>query len=342
MDNKKLSFWQKWLLHSVLIWGIINLTGIITYLYYTNALGITIKNYSLWDRFVNLNLHQATPLLILLVLLLVELNHYFFYKKSTWIFIAGSLGTGIAGTALLWLFNRIQHGPGYPQGSLSEPFWFIAGYAFVYPVVLEFIGKRIFKAERLYEKSQAELHALKEQIQPHFLFNTLNSIYGSALAEQATATASSIEKLSGLMRYVLNETAADFVPVQQEIVFMEEYIALQRIRLPENINRHVVTNIRYEQPSCMIAPLILLPFIENAFKYGLSINHDCYMDLQLSVSKCHLDMTIRNSIAGNQEGTGTGISNAKKRLLLLYPGKHTLKTNRNKNQYTVQLGIQLS
>ena len=113
-------------------------------------LGITIRNYALWDRLVNLNIYQLTPLLILIILLLVELHYYIFYKKSTLSFIVGSLATGTAGAGILWVYNRILHSLG-SVSYLFVPFWIISSYAFVYPIVLEFIEKRVLKTERLYE-----------------------------------------------------------------------------------------------------------------------------------------------------------------------------------------------
>ncbi len=343
---RKLSFWQKWLLHSLLLWLIVNISAILFYGYKIvldnnriNTEGKSIRAVSLWDKLISYNFYQATPLLILLIVLLVEVNHHFLFKRKTWIFITGSILTGFIAASLLSLYKWLVNGFRLPL--LNESLLIIASYAFVYPLLLEFINKRVFKSERLYEQSRAELNALKAQINPHFLFNTLNSLYGMALLENASNTASGIEQLAGLMRYVLNETAADFVPVTYEINFLEEYLQLQRMRLPELNNKQVINSITYDNQPAVIAPLLLLPFVENAFKYGLSIDNKCYINFTLSIKDRQLEMHLKNSIVHNNKGAGTGIENAKKRLTFLYPNKHKLEISQSVHEYSVLLHLQL-
>jgi two-component system LytT family sensor kinase len=200
-----------------------------------------------------------------------------------------------------------------------------------------FTEQRILKAET--EKANAELSFLKAQINPHFLFNTLNNIYSLAVNNQQN-TAPSILKLSNILRYVTDEIAEDEVDLQDEIDCMRDYLDLQALRLGEKTSLHFAIN--GEIRGRKIAPLILMTFIENAFKYGISNHEKTEININLEVNRETIHFTCVNRIFAqsmNAGRTGIGISNTTQRLEHLYPGKHELRINSHKGIFTVDLII---
>lgn len=230
----------------------------------------------------------------------------------------------------------------------------IAFFLWVYTVV--FVGIRAFRfgrrqrAELERQKMQAELASLKAQVNPHFLFNTLNNLYGTALAGDSDRTAAGIEQLSGVMRHMVEESKRDTTPIQKEIRFLEDTIELHQMRLPRQENIRIKSVMEWdEQPtpdgrSVAIAPLLLVSFVENAFKYGISINDPCFVDIRLTVEQGVLRFTCRNTLLPQQRlesSTGTGIDNIQKRLQLVYPGRHMLTVGPQADAFVVDLTIRL-
>jgi LytS/YehU family sensor histidine kinase len=193
------------------------------------------------------------------------------------------------------------------------------------------------------EKMNAELVSLKAQINPHFLFNTLNSIYSLSLTK-SDKTPTAIVKLSSLMRYVITETNKRYVALDREIVYINSYIELQRIRLDNTAM--VSYSCEGHTEDKVIAPLILLPFIENAFKHGVNPETASQIDIQITLSDTHLYMNVFNlkvpHVVHRDLRTGYGQDNIKRQLELVYPQKHTLKIDDNEQSYSVILTIQLT
>lgn len=193
------------------------------------------------------------------------------------------------------------------------------------------------------EKLKAELSYLKAQINPHFLFNTLNSIYGTALTEKSPLTAEAILKLSGLMRYVLLDDQEEFVSLQREISFISDFIELQKIRLGDTVN------IRYtssgDPGDLRIAPLILITFIENAFKHGVNPEEKSEIIISIHNSDDAVELNVNNTKVNYfnpDRGIGSlGLANTRKRLDLYYPRKHVLQIDETSALFTVKLNIQL-
>ncbi|HET6255993.1 MAG TPA: sensor histidine kinase [Puia sp.] len=191
------------------------------------------------------------------------------------------------------------------------------------------------------EKLQAELSFLKAQINPHFLFNTLNNIYALASA-QSERTAAAVMKLSSIMRYVLTEAKNDFVPLEKEILFTSHYIELQKMRLTDKTSIDFAIN--GDPLGREIAPLLLLPFVENAFKYGISTRECSPIRILLDIKEGSLYFSISNhkhfnTMLSMADNTGIGISNTRRRLDLLYPGKYELIINDKNNEFTIHLNI---
>ncbi|MBS1608758.1 MAG: histidine kinase [Bacteroidetes bacterium] len=187
----------------------------------------------------------------------------------------------------------------------------------------------------------AEVNFLKSQINPHFLFNTLNSIYSQA-HNKSEHTEYSILKLSELLRYVLYESGEEKVSLEKDIQYINNYIDLQRIRLSAKIslNYSVVGKMEGNR----IAPLLLMTFIENTFKHGISYSQSSVINISIAVFEKTLTLNISNPVIKNNTFTqgGLGLKNVVRRLELLYPGKHTLDISHNDSLYIVNLKLDLT
>ncbi len=197
------------------------------------------------------------------------------------------------------------------------------------------------------EKQSAQLSGLKSQINPHFLFNTLNMIYSSAIKKE-DKTADLVLKLSDNFRYLLQEGQNDYVTIDKEITHLRSYITLQEERLSKKVK--VALEIDIDNDSQMIAPLLLLPFIENAFKYSsLLKGKGHFISIKISVVKSTLvfrcensyDHSIKEDMDLEWQQSGIGISNTKMRLNILYPGKHKLDIDETNRTFNVSLTIDL-
>jgi hypothetical protein len=194
------------------------------------------------------------------------------------------------------------------------------------------------------KKLSAELSSLKFQINPHFLFNTLNSIYALSIREKGRATADSILKLSGIMRYVVTEAGKDLVPLRDEVNYINDYVALQKIRLGPSVQFHY--EINGDTGDLKISPLILITFIENAFKYGVNPDESSDVVIQIDIHAGTLALKVRNKKVklGSSEplSSGVGIENTRARLDFYYSGHYNLNINDDGAYYEVRLTIALA
>lgn len=198
------------------------------------------------------------------------------------------------------------------------------------------------------EKKQAELELLKSQLNPHFFFNTLNSLYSLA-QEKSEKTEQVVLKLSDLMNYMLYETEYDFVPLEKEIDYIRSYIELEEIRYGSRFTCNL--SLEGSIKEINVPPMILLPFIENAFKHGVNQeSENAWITIFLSVSDGVLEFKLENSLAKfaiskkkrRESNGGIGIVNVKKRLELLYPNEHQLICTKKDDSYSVHLSINLN
>jgi LytS/YehU family sensor histidine kinase len=191
-------------------------------------------------------------------------------------------------------------------------------------------------------KSEAELQNLKNQINPHFLLNTLNNIYALIEFDPPRAQQALMD-LSKMLRHLLYENNQAYVPLRQEAAFMRNYIALMRIRLADNVK--LTTRISHsEQENTLISPLIFISLIENAFKHGISGEKPSFIDISLrELPGGKVEFVSRNSYFPKSEsdksGSGIGLELVKKRLELLYPGNYQWKTSIEKDIYSTILLI---
>ncbi|MGC4103226.1 sensor histidine kinase [Ferruginibacter sp.] len=192
------------------------------------------------------------------------------------------------------------------------------------------------------DKLKAELSSLKSQINPHFLFNTLNSIYALSVKKD-DRTPGAILNLSGLMRYVIKDANDYKIPLSREIEYITNYVDLQKARLG---NTAVVNfDCSGTAGDKEIAPLILITYIENAFKYGVNPDvEDCLVQVSIQITDTGLSMFVYNKkvpLAATIDSTGIGVSNTAERLKLLYAGKHSIEVKENESTYSVMLSLQL-
>ncbi|HLO81401.1 MAG TPA: sensor histidine kinase [Chitinophagaceae bacterium] len=213
------------------------------------------------------------------------------------------------------------------------------------PVVLRFFKLLSIKQEEIIkvqeERSTAELQWLKSQIHPHFLFNTLNNIYSYALSHSAK-TPALVQKLSSLMHYMMYDCKAEEVDLSTEIQIIQNYIDLEKERYGDRIS--ISMNVSGNMKGVKIAPLLLLPFLENAFKHGLSEQIDIpELIVDISMDQGLVSCVIANSknIFVHSSTEGIGIHNVRNRLELIYPGRHVLKIQNDAHRFTVFMQVKL-
>lgn len=189
------------------------------------------------------------------------------------------------------------------------------------------------------EKLNIELNSLKAQVNPHFLFNSLNSIYSQALAK-SDQTAETVLELSNLLRYMLYEVGDDLVLASKEVEMLENYIELQKLRVEDAAHVSFVVNGNLSETK--IAPLLVFPLVENAFKHGLKgSSEDAFVKIELNVEE-QITFDVRNNMGqvdDMEQGKygGIGLENVKRRLALIYPNRHQLEINTLENEFQVKL-----
>lgn len=198
----------------------------------------------------------------------------------------------------------------------------------------------------LYRKKEAELTQLRSQVNPHFLFNSLNTVYAQALKENSEQTAESIAKLSNLMRYLIEDMERETIPIRKEIGYIHDYIRLQRVR--SSVEQEIALDIELteEQMDLEIAPMLMIPFVENAFKHGINPNKKSRLKIRIYFEKERFNFEIENSIDPDYEGfekergMGAGIPNVRKRLEYIYPGQHKLSIEDTEKYYLVRMSLE--
>lgn len=187
-------------------------------------------------------------------------------------------------------------------------------------------------------QAETELANLKNQINPHFLFNTLNNIYALS-SVNIEKTKETIHDLSHMLRYVIYDTSPILVPLKGEIAFLKKYIQIERLRLQEKFDIQVT--LPENCGNLEIAPLLFLPLIENAFKHGISYSQKSFIHINISLNDDTIICLIINSDHAKKNGIGVGIENTTKRLNLLYSDQYTLQYGTKNNVYETILSIKL-
>lgn len=223
------------------------------------------------------------------------------------------------------------------------PILFVSAISTVYGLIIYMADQEKTKQEEKQEKLQAELSFLRSQISPHFIFNVLNSIVYLIRTKSSAAESVTIQ-LSELMRYMLYEADDVQVSLDKEINYLNNYIDLQRVRFEEDveINMKVEGNIG----SQIIEPMLLIPFVENAFKHGVGMIDTPIIDVLVRCDNNELYYEVKNKIApelaeDKDNSSGIGLKNVKRRLELLYADKHRLEIKKEDNWFIISLFLQL-
>jgi len=258
--------------------------------------------------------------------------------------VAGGLARGYL---IITIYNKF-FGKAMEEFTLGTMLNFIfAGFltymlSFIFRIAIAYFALKQQSEKILVQKSQAELNLLKSQVQPHFLFNTLNNIYYEAYRE-APRTAKLIERLSDIMRYFVDESPKDEVSLATEILFLENYIALEKIRIRHEIELDFIKDCNSE---LRIPPMLLMTFVENIFKHGIDkSSSENKIEISLVQQDGNLLFQTKNRIydkTGTTESTGFGIKNLEKRLTFLYGTKFELNVDTTGNYFTAFLKVPLT
>ena len=189
------------------------------------------------------------------------------------------------------------------------------------------------------ERDRAEIELYKAQIKPHFMFNTLNSLYGLFLTHNDRAL-ESLEKFISMMRYIHTSSTRDLVPLNDEADYIRRFVDLQKLRLTDKT--HVSLDIELSGGCVMVPPMLLVTFVENCFKHGVSPVEHSHIHISLRESDGAISFDTSNRIFPVRRiGEHMGIGNCRKRLELLYPGRHDLALHSDENNFNVELNINL-
>ena len=284
---------------------------------------------------------------------------YFFRRDKYWLYAFLVLGDVILGAFLSFIFYYYIFSFLLPEdlrkniGTLSFfvlqiflNLLFIGFTSYLKFIIdaakLNKVTKKVYQIEK--EKIEAELKALKAQINPHFLFNSLNNIYSLSLVN-SDQTPSVILKLSDILRYMLYECNEQYVSLEKELNYLKNYVELQKIRLKNNSN--VSFSVNGNAQDYKISPLLFTTLIENAFKYGNNSNpEDSLISIIFTIEKDKIVGTIKNSIekednVENEKSGGIGLKNLKRRLDILYPDNYNFDCEEENDRFKAKLIVPL-
>jgi sensor histidine kinase YesM len=273
----------------------------------------------------------------------------FFQKKRYALYVLGSiLLVGIAGLAKGYMSRyigsqnavtafRIQNADTHLSFFLSGVTVFVL--SLIIRLAIAYFAVKQQSEEALLQRSQFELKLLKAQVQPHFLFNTLNNMYYEAYME-APRTALLIERLSDIMRYFIDQNIQDLVPIETEVQFLDNYIALETIRISPEPELEFLKGFK---PGIQLPPMLLMTFVENIFKHGIDKISGCnQIWIRIAQQENYLIFETKNSInqhPGKTKPTGFGLNNLRQRLKLLYGTDFELTTQKDSRYFSAYLKI---
>ena len=281
---------------------------------------------------------------------------HFLFSKHPWKFLLCNVVLIAAAMGAVHLMFELLPHPEWehprPEREWQEIVGFFMVNAMLYMLVaglsvaIKMTGSwyQMESSRRELEKSraEAELQNLKSQLNPHFLFNTLNNIY-SLIAFSPERAQEAVHDLSRLLRYVLYDSSQPMGPLEKELDFIRNYVELMRIRLPEHVK--LTTDISTATPETLVAPLLFISLIENAFKHGVSHNKPSFIDLKIHQEGTRIVCSIRNSHfpkdnGQDKSGSGIGLQNLSRRLELLYPSHHIFTYGQKGDEYVCLLELQ--
>lgn len=314
----------------------------------------------IWRR----SLTSAIPIAVVVLINLTVLLPRFFFRKQYGLYALSSIALVVVVLLLLewslmpwyeWLHPRFERrggSPSFRRGDFSN--LRLLGRSF--PVFISLLGSTLFEmavyanrrekeaAQLQKEKLETEIKFLRSQINPHFLFNAMNNIYTLSVVKD-DQTPDYLLKLSDMLRYVLYECNAERVPLHREIDYIKNYIDLQLLKDSQGLN--VQTELDETQPNLLLAPMLFIPFIENAFKHSkIEDLERGWIRIKLQVIADQVWFEVRNSLpvaAFSKDKTGgIGLANVRRQLELIYPGRHELFAEQRADEFFVSLKIDLS
>ena len=293
-----------------------NFINIITWitLFYVNA-------YVIMPLYFNKKKYEKYGLVILGIFLLC-----FFINWTSFSFLLPGMNFKIAGSIVFYII----------------PTFFVLLWSIAYRILIDKVKDDKLKVERQTENLKTELSFLRSQVSPHFMFNVMNNMVALA-RKKSDLLEPSLIKLSSLLRYMLYETDEDKVSLQKEIEYLQSYIDLQKQRFGDNVIINVSLDHINEQHQ--IHPMLLIPFVENAFKHGTGM-FTTEIDISLKTDDRNLNFEVKNRYSESEEeikdkSSGIGLANVQRRLNLLYGDKHRLTINKNGKWFTVSLEMML-
>ncbi len=322
---------KRWVYHS-LIWGLILFVFAgMTYssAYHSNGFFQCFKDSLIF-------LIPVAPI----VYLSLWAKEYFFDKRQYFIYFLVAAGIVAIGVLLYEFIDGLDGEMGNPRSQNITNYIFFQLIA----VGIQYFKRGIVNQYQIQElrakTAETELNALKAQLNPHFLFNTLNNIY-AINHMNAEKGSEMIMELSEVMRYHLEFSKVGKVKLADEIQLLNSYIKLEKLRLRETCD--VQINFENADESLMISPLLFIPFVENAFKHGTHPTKACFVHIALKTIGNKLLFTVRNSMITNRKvvKTNIGLANTKRRLALVFPEKHNLQIDQNEEEHSVELQIDL-
>lgn len=266
-------------------------------------------------------------------------------KVSNLLFFGLELGIFIV--VFEFLQWTVQYEPALIEDNLTVTL-FIGLYFlfFAWLADMSFAKKRQWHL--IQEKDRAELKLLQSQLNPHFLFNALNTTYSTAISEESTKTAAQILQLAEMMRFALEKSKMDFISIEEEISFLEKYMQIQLDRFAGSDQMWVRSSVNWDDVDVQISPMLIQPFLENAFKFTQfgSDSAEPRLEIDLKVAEGVLNFRVENAFQEEQvianKGTGSGIELVRQRLESIYPTRHHLKIETSKNLYCVSLTLNLN
>lgn len=311
-----------------------------------------------WESYIRYLIVPVSFMLVFYVNYFCLVRKFLFKQEQTSFIVSNLILIALVMVSVHLIMQWLPHlppidgrGPRRPR-ELQDTILFFFGNALLYALVAGLsVAIRMtgswYEAEALRKelersRSEAELQNLKSQLNPHFLFNTLNNIY-SLIAFSPEKAQEAVHDLSRLLRYVLYDSSHPQVLLSKEVNFLKDYIELMRIRLSELAQ--VSTEIQIATPNLEVAPLLFITLIENAFKHGVSPSKPSSIAIRIMQEEKQISCSILNSYFPKDEndksGSGIGLANLQKRLGLLYPGQFSLICKQEGDQFRSELNLSL-
>jgi two-component system, LytTR family, sensor kinase len=283
---------------------------------------------------------------------LFYLNAFYLYPRfltrKRWLLYIVFLGIIVGGSYYLkvglmkWLYPELLVKALYTGFFLFPPIPFLIA-SIIYRLVTDRILAERAEKDARSERLASELKFLRSQVSPHFLFNVLTNMVSLA-RQKSPLLEPALIQLSDMLRYMLYDTDSAKFPVSKEIEYLHNYIELQQLRFGEDVR--VEVNIDNDAPGCTVEPMLLIPFVENAFKHGIGLAKDPFIHINLQVKDQSLHFRVTNNYdKGNtakDKNSGIGLTNVRNRLQLLYGEKHNLSIHDNGELYVAVLKLDLS